>query len=123
MLRKVLVIDDDRGLQSLLNVLLTRAGFDVEFADDGRAGLEKINGGNHYAVIMLDLLLPEISGLEILEQLRKDSPGTLARTIVLTSASQGVLRRVDASSIHALVRKPFDIQEMIRVTEACAGSK
>ncbi len=118
---KVLVADDDRALQVLLNVLLTRAGYDVDFAGDGRQALAKIGDDNNYAVIMLDLILPEISGIEVLERLHRDHPKLLPRVIVLTSASRGVIDRVDTTGIHSLLRKPFDIQDVIRLTADCAG--
>ncbi len=124
MAQRVLVADDDQALQVLLNVLLSRAGFDVEFARNGNEALTKMtgngNGSPPYAVVMLDLILPQLSGIEILERLRRDNPEVLQRVIVLTSASRGIIDQVDTSHIHALVRKPFDIQDVLRVTTACA---
>ena len=119
---RVLVADGDRALQVLLNVLLSRAGFDVDFADDGKEALLKMNGNDSsgYAVVMLDLILPEVSGIEILNQLRDQKPEMLKKVIVLTGASRGVVDQVDTSAIHALLRKPFDIQDVIRLTAACA---
>lgn len=120
--QKVLVADDDRALQVLLNVLLTRAGFEVDFAHDGRDALAKLSeDGNRYAVFMLDLILPELSGIELLEYLERDKPAMLKRVIVLTSASRAMIDRVDTSRIHSLLRKPFDIHDVIRLTAACAG--
>jgi DNA-binding response OmpR family regulator len=122
MASRVLVVDDDRALQLLLNVILTRAGFEVEFAGDGREALQKLrNGdGDGYAAVMLDLILPEVSGIDILANLQRDQPSLLKRVIILTSASRGVIDRVDASRVHSLIRKPFDIQDVIRLTVACA---
>ncbi len=118
---RVLVVDDDNALQVLLNVLLTRAGFDVDFAHNGRDGLDKLTGdGERYAVVMLDLILPEVSGIEILDRLRRQKPEVLPRVIVLTSASRGVIDQVDTSRVHSLLRKPFDIHDVIRLTTACA---
>jgi CheY-like chemotaxis protein len=123
MARRILVADDDRALQTLLNVLFTRAGFECDFVSDGREAMEKLNGngdGQPYAVIMLDLILPEISGIEILERLRKDHPAMLPRTIVITGASAGVLARANTSSVHSIIRKPFDIEEVLKLTADCA---
>jgi CheY-like chemotaxis protein len=123
MARRILVADDDRALQTLLSVLFTRAGFECDFVSDGREAMEKLNGngdGQPYAVIMLDLILPEISGIEILERLRKDQPAMLPRTIVLTGASAGVLARADTSRVHSVIRKPFDIEEVLKLTADCA---
>jgi len=69
---------------------------------------------------MLDLILPRMSGIEVIEHLRRQRPELLAKIIVLTSASRGIVDQVDISKIHALLRKPFDIQDVIRLTSACA---
>ncbi len=125
MTQKILVVDDDNALQVLLNVLLTRAGFECEFASDGNGALDKLdgNGKQKYAVIMLDLILPGVSGMEVLRRLQNEHPEMLQRTIVLTSASHGILAQVDTSRVHAVIRKPFDIQHMIQLTTACASQE
>ena len=119
MAARVLVADDDLALQVLLNVILSRAGFSVEFASDGREALQKIDGDS-YDVVMLDLILPEVSGIEILDRLQSEKPDRLHKVIVLTGASLGIIDKVDTSRIHALVRKPFDIGDVIRLTAECA---
>jgi|SRR5205809_3400882 len=116
---RVLVADDDRALQILLNVILSRAGFDVDFANDGRVALAKAMG-DHYDAIMLDLVLPKMSGYEILHELAQTKPDSLKKVIVLTGASRGVVDQVDGSGVRAILRKPFDIQDVIRLTAECA---
>ena len=117
---RVLVADDDRQLQSLLNILLTRAGFEVDFASSGREALKKTIA-DHYDAIMLDLILPDISGMEILDKLAQRKPEAMRRIIVITGASRGVIEQIDTTRIHALLRKPFDIQDVIRLTLQCVG--
>jgi DNA-binding response OmpR family regulator len=120
---RILVVDDDRALQTLLSVLFTRAGFECDFVSDGNEAMEKLDGngkGRSYAVIMLDLILPGVSGMEILHHLEEKNPSLLPRTIVLTGASGGVLKGVDTSRVHAVIRKPFDIQDVLNLTAECA---
>ena len=120
---RILVVDDDRALQTLLSVLFTRAGFECDFVSDGREAISKLSSDGDeadYAVIMLDLILPQVSGMEILEHLRENKPALLPKTIVLTGASGGVLKGVDASEVHAVIRKPFDIQDVLQLTTECA---
>ena len=116
---RVLVVDDDQALQTLLNVLLTRAGFECDFVTDGEAALQKIDGGE-YAVIVLDLILPGVSGIEILAQLKASRPALLQRTIIMTGASNGILRNIDVTRVHSVIRKPFDISDMVQLTTDCA---
>ena len=126
---RILVVDDDHALQTLLSVLFTRAGFECDFVSDGRAAMQRLDGdgdgdgdggGKRYAVIMLDLILPEVSGMEILDHMQEHNPSMLLRTIVLTGASSGVLKGVDTSRVHAVIRKPFDIQDVLQLTTECA---
>jgi|SRR5579884_1091505 len=115
---RVLVADDDRQLQLLLNVLLTRAGFEVDFASSGREALFKASR-DHYDAVMLDLLFPDMNGTEILDALGKQNPQTMRKVIVITGASHAMIEKVDTTRIHALLRKPFDIHEVMRLTEEC----
>jgi DNA-binding response OmpR family regulator len=115
---RILVADDDRALQVLLNVILSRAGFEVDFASNAREAIHKANG-DHYDAIMLDLIFPDLSGTEILDQLERQRPGTLRKVIVLTGASRSIVDKVDTSRVHGLLRKPFDIEDVIRLTNAC----
>lgn len=121
MATRVLVVDDDRALQVLLNVILTRSGFDVEFASTGTEAVKKLDADGEFKAVLLDLILPELSGIEILDHLTLKKPSVLPRVIILTSASRGVLDRVDISRIHSVIRKPFDIQDVILQTAKCAS--
>ena len=118
MAHRILVADDDRALQVLLNVILTRAGFEVDFATSGHDALQRAVA-DHYDAIMLDLIFPDLSGIEILNRLEQQRPGSLRKVIVLTGASRGVVDQVDPARIHALLRKPFDIQDVVRLTAEC----
>ena len=68
---------------------------------------------------MLDLILPDISGMEILQRIEKTKPDAMRKIIVITGASHGIIDQIDTSRIHALLRKPFDIHEVVRVTAQC----
>lgn len=119
MSHRVLVVDDDRALQVLLNVILTRSGFDVEFASSGTEAMEKLDGDGKFHAVLLDLILPELSGMEILDHLTLKQPRMLPRVIVLTSASHGIVEQIDSSRIHSVIRKPFDIEDVTRQTLQC----
>jgi len=119
MAARILIVDDDHALQTLLNVLLTRAGFECEFLSDGKTAIDKIDAGG-YAVIVLDLILPGMSGLEILDRLHASNSAALRRTIVMTGASTGIMRNVDDSLVHSVIRKPFGISDMLQLATDCA---
>src|ERR1700753_3702763 len=69
---KILLADDDEELCQLLSDFLEREGFGVEMANDGETALRRIESGDYDAVI-LDVMLPQRTGIEVLRELRRDS--------------------------------------------------
>lgn len=116
---RALVVDDDPGLQGLFVTLLERNGFGVDSAPNGRIAFEYLKRGS-YSVILLDLMMPDVNGLELLERLERDSPALLPRVIVMTGASQRVVDGVDPTRIFGLIRKPFELDDLLHQTRSCA---
>jgi DNA-binding response OmpR family regulator len=107
---RVLLVDDDVQLCKLLHERLAIEGFTMEMAHDGRIGLERALSMEH-ALVVLDLMLPGIGGLDVLQKLRKASP---VPVLILTA------RGDDADRITGLemgaddyVPKPFNPRELI----------
>ena len=115
---RILVADDDRALQVLLNVILSRAGFEVEFASNGQEAF-RMAAADSYDAIMLDLIFPDMSGMDVLDRLSREKPDSLRKIVVLTGASSAIVQKLDPSRVHAVLRKPFDIQDVIRLTSEC----
>src|SRR2546421_7853595 len=118
----VLVIDDDQALRGLFTTLLGKQGFEVDTAADGRIAFDQIHRHN-YSVILLDLMMPAVSGFELLARLERDSPALLEKVIVMTGASQRAVQDLDMSHIWGLIRKPFDIDDLVSSTVDCANGK
>ena len=118
----VLVVDDDQALRGLFTTLLSRKGFDVDCASDGRVAYDQLSR-NNYSVILLDLMMPDVNGFELLDRLQRDSPALLDRVIVLTGASQRSVENLDTSRVWGLIPKPFDIDNLVSSTIACAQRK
>ncbi len=114
-----LVVDDDPALQGLFTRLLSRKGFAVDAAADGRIAYDQLHR-NAYSVILLDLMMPDVNGFELLERLHRDSPSLLPRVIVMTGASQRAVDGLDTADIWGLIRKPFDIDELVTSAIACS---
>ncbi len=117
-----LVIDDDQGLQGLFLTLLGRSGFSVDCALDGRQAYDYIRRGS-YSVILLDLMMPGVNGFELLDRLGRDSPTLMSRIIIMTGAAQRAVESLDVDRVWSLVRKPFDIDQLLALTLACAQQK
>ena len=115
----VLVVEDDSQLHTLLYVLLSRAGYEVDFACDGHNGLEKVRDAG-YDAILLDLLLPNATGLQLLDAIRKWQPSMVEKVIIISGAQESVLARARRYPVHAVLRKPFDIHELVREVNTCS---
>jgi DNA-binding response OmpR family regulator len=116
----VLVVDDDPGLRGLFLTLLGRDGFAVDCAPNGRVAYEYLKRAS-YEVILLDLMMPDVNGFELLERLERDSPSLLPRVIVMTGAAQRVVENLDITRVWGLIRKPFDIDDLVRSARACSN--
>ncbi len=105
---RVLVVDDNEANRDVLGRYLTRQGHDVDFAENGKVALEKAVAGT-YDLILLDILMPEIDGREVLRRLR--AAGLLARTpVIVISAMDDIQAVADCIKLGAedCLRKPFD---------------
>jgi DNA-binding response OmpR family regulator len=120
--RQVIVVDDDPALRTLFIALLERKGFTVDVAPDGRAAYDQISR-NAYAVILLDLMMPGVSGFELLERLARECPSLLPRVIVMTGASRRVVQTLDTSCIWGVIRKPFDIDDLVTAVQSCSDGR
>ena len=68
---KVLIVDDEKGIRDSYRMILEYEGYEVEEASSGFSALKKIKTGQ-YKIILLDLMLPDIKGIEILERIKED---------------------------------------------------
>jgi two-component system OmpR family response regulator len=107
---RVLVVEDDPDLRRSLAATLREENYAVDVAGDGRDGLDKAKQ-NAYDVILLDVMLPELNGWEILQQLR---PANTTPVLMLT-ARDAVQDRVKGLNHGAddYLTKPFDIEELL----------
>src|ERR1041385_4962568 len=110
---KILVVDDEPEAVELVEFNLKQAGFDVATADDGEEALKKAKSSQP-ALIVLDLMLPEIDGLEVCKLLRRD-PTTAAIPIIMLTAKAAEIDRVVGLELGAddYITKPFSPRELI----------
>ena len=116
--RCALVVDDNDETRLLLASILRRRGFDVDTAADGMNALEKLRL-RPYDVVLLDIRMPKNGG-RLIDHLRETSPDVLKRILLVTAASQMDLNAVDRTDVFGLVRKPFDVEELVKTIDACA---
>ncbi len=107
---RVLVVDDDRALARALAINLRAHGYDVALAHDGRAALTEV-ARTHPAVVVLDLGLPDLDGIEVLAGIR----GWSAVPVIVLSARSTSAEKVEALDAGAddYVTKPFGMDELL----------
>lgn len=116
--RRVLIVDDDPDVRSILATALRQKALHVEQASDGREAIALLHE-NSYAVVLLDLMMPYVDGLGVLDAIHTDIPNPPV-VLVVTGASRQLIEQVDTQRIHGVVRKPFDPLEVAAIVAACA---
>jgi CheY-like chemotaxis protein len=119
--RKILVIDDDLAIRVLLQAVLKRMKFDVELAEDGAVGLEKLRHDGSYDLILLDLMMPRVNGYEFIEQVGRDYPQHRPHIIVFTAAGKRGVEKIPADAVCNSILKPFDLEKFIEMIGECLG--
>ena len=117
--RKILVIDDDLAIRVLLQAVLKRMKFDVELAEDGAAGLEKLRRNGRFDLILLDLMMPKINGYEFIDRVIKDYPSIRPHIIVFTAAGKRGVDKIPPNTICNSILKPFDLEKFIEMISDC----
>lgn len=107
---KILLVEDEEKLARMVELELQYEGYQVEKAFDGRSGLEKALGGG-FDLILLDIMLPALSGMEVLRRLRKESQVP----VIMLTARDTVVDKVSGldSGADDYITKPFAIEELL----------
>jgi len=117
--RKILVIDDDLAIRVLLQAVLKRMKFDVELAEDGAVGLEKLANDGQYNLVLLDLMMPRLNGYEVIEQIGKRYPQHRPHIVVFTAAGKRGVDKIPDDAVCNSILKPFDLDKFIDVIAEC----
>jgi two-component system response regulator AtoC len=109
--RSILVVDDDSSVRSYLSAFLTSCGYDVECAESGDQAVARVTSGFVPSLIMLDIVMPGINGIEVLERMKKTNSST---PVIILSAVGQTKTVVDAMKMGAadFLVKPFEEQEL-----------
>jgi len=118
----VLIVEDEPDVLLLLENRMRAAGHEIESATDGETALELI-AASRPDVIVLDWMMPRMSGIEVLEQLRGDDPSHDVKVLMLTAKSQqSDIDRAYAAGADDYIVKPFSSRDLIERVAALAGT-
>jgi two-component system response regulator ResD len=116
MMHKILLVEDEEILRDAYETLLVSEGFSVELACDGIEALAKCKN-NHYDLILLDLMMPELDGIGFLQQAKLGSKSPSTKIIVFSNLSMGNNAQ-DAIGLGAdkyLLKSDFSPKELMQV--------
>ena len=117
----VLVVDDDEAIRKLVVRVLRREHYETAEAVHGGEALDRLRE-RPFAAMVLDLMMPVMSGIEVIRHLETHDDAGTPCVIVITAASERELQQVRSPSVHAVLRKPFDLAALIAAVRDC-GSK
>ena len=117
--RKILVVENDSSTRKLLEVLLRRHGHETTSVEAGAQAIELLER-SAFDVVIVDLMMPEVSGHDVIAYVAERSPQT--PVIVCTAAGPKITDALQSSVVKAVIRKPFDILQLTAAVEAHALS-
>ena len=107
-LRPVLVVDDERSNREMLEVLLQGLDLEVEKAGDGAEAIARLEGGGRYALVLTDLKMPRVGGLEVLERVKALDPPCQVVLMTAYATAETALRAIKEGA-YDYITKPFKL--------------
>lgn len=118
----VLVVEDDDALRRLVVATLKRRRLEVEVAVDGQQAIQKL-ASRTYGIVTLDLMMPKVSGWDVIQWMKEHPEHRPASVLVVTAADRGVFQQLDPEMVNAILIKPFDIHVLGSYVSACCRQR
>lgn len=120
---KILIVEDDKNIRDLYTTALEAVGFDVMTAEDGTPGVE-LALKHHPAAILMDIIMPEMSGHQAVAKIRKDPWGKDAKIIYLTNMSdaENIVVAVGQGTEKYIIKANAEPKEVVNLVRTVAHS-
>ena len=112
---RLLVLDDDLSMQKLIVTLLRREGHRVDAVTSGAQAIAELSRHDYHG-LLLDLMTPTEGGMTVIRHLEEKAPEMVKRVVLVTASPDAVLKTA-SRGVFAVVRKPFEAQELTSVIE------
>jgi two-component system sensor histidine kinase ResE len=113
---RVLVVDDDEGLLHLMELALKRAGFQVSIANDGLVAVDILREQEPFAVMLADLMMPGMNGLELLRRARVMDPHMEVVVITAAATLESAISALRADGAYDYLLKPLDSMDQLSIS-------
>ena len=123
-IKKILCIEDEPEMIDLIRLILSRRGFEIIGANGGKEGLEIIHK-EHPDLVLLDLMMPEMDGWEVYQQMKSDEITNGIPVIVVTAKAQSIdkVLGLHIAKVDDYITKPFSPQELLTSVDNVLGRK
>jgi len=122
--KMILCIEDEQEMIDLIRLILSRRGFEIRGASGGKKGLEIIRN-DHPDLVLLDLMMPEMDGWEVYQQMKADETTKNIPVIVVTARAQSIEKvlGLHIAKVDDYIVKPFSPQELLTSVDKVLGRK
>lgn len=120
--KKILIVDDSKTIRQQVNFTLLKGGFTVLEAEDGKDGLAKLKANPDVSVVVSDVNMPNMNGLEMLSLIRQDPTiGNIPVLMLTTEGSGELIERAKQAGAKGWVVKPFKPEQLVAAVTRLAG--
>lgn len=120
--KKILIVDDSRTIRQQVSFTLSKGGYEVVEAEDGVQGIEKLKAEADIAMVISDVNMPNMDGLEMVEAISKDGGINGVPIVMLTTEGSGeMINRAKAAGAKGWLVKPFEPDQLIAAVSKLAG--
>lgn len=117
---RALIVEDDHNTRRMIGVILQQEGFDICEVRDGVDAIDEVSSGG-YALVVLDLMMPNIDGAGVLEYVRRHRPSALRNIIVTSALPPADMKRLCDPDVCSMLPKPFDIEQLRKLARECTA--
>jgi two-component system chemotaxis response regulator CheY len=122
MAKKILVVDDSSNVRQLVATTLSLDGYEVVEAADGREGLSRIQQNQDFGLVISDISMPNMNGLEMLARIKADAKNSGLPVIMLTTEGEpGLIQQAKLAGAKAWIIKPFKTELFLATVRKIVG--
>jgi len=122
-MRKIMVIDDEVIVLEMIQAILEMEGYQVLLACNGLEGLQACRNDPEISLVITDIVMPDVEGLETIHELRKINPKVKIIAVSGVSHKDAYLKMAKSLGADAVLSKPFSADELVLTVASCFGSQ
>ena len=119
--KKILIVDDSRTIRQQVSFTLSKGGFEVIEAEDGLQGIEQLKANGDVSMVISDVNMPNMDGLEMVEKIQADSVTSAPIVMLTTEGSADLINRAKAAGAKGWLVKPFEPDQLVAAVNKLVG--